>query len=170
VSARILFDHRFTATVRLDGSVGAERIRRDAAPGTPEETETAPAGTLTLTYTQETYTLTAYGSSVYSGGSGFGEATRQTTAGMRFTDRFARDWYWNLSGAYQISRGAFDTDTVDIRTINGMTGIQYRPWRWATVDLAANFSRQTSGGAFGEDLDNFSAHLGFTASHPYHLF
>lgn len=170
LSARILFDHRFTPTVRLDGSVGAQRIRRDADPGTPEETETAPAGTLTLTYIQETYTLAVYGSSVYSGGSGFGEATRQTTAGMRFTDRFARDWSWNLSGAYQISRSAFDTDTVDITTINGTTGIQYRPWRWATVDLAANFSRQTSTAAFGEDLNNYSAHLGFTATHPFRIF
>jgi outer membrane receptor for ferrienterochelin and colicin len=170
LSARIIFDHQFTPTVRLDGGVGAQRIRRDAAPGTPEETETAPAGTLTLTYRQETYTLTVYGSSVYSGGSGFGETTRQTTAGMRFTDRIARDWSWNLSGAYQINRSTFDSDTVDIRTINGTTGIQYRPWRWATVDLAANLSRQTSGAAFGEDLNNYSAHLGFTASYPFHLF
>jgi len=102
--------------------------------------------------------------------SGFGEATRQYTAGVRLTDRFARNWIWNLSGAYQISRSAFDTDAVDIRSINGSTGIQYKPWRWAIVDLTGNLHRQTSSGQFAEDLNNYSAYLGFTAAHPFHLF
>jgi hypothetical protein len=86
------------------------------------------------------------------------------------SNRFARDWTWNLSGAYQISESAFETDAVDIRTINGSTGVQYRPWRWATVDLTGNLQRQTSDAQFGEDLNNYSVYLGFTAANPFHLF
>jgi hypothetical protein len=89
---------------------------------------------------------------------------------MTVSDRFARDWTWNLSGAYQSSRSAFDTDAVDIRTINGSTGVQYRPWTWATLDLTGNLNRQTSSGQLGETLNNYSAHLGFTAAHPFNLF
>ena len=170
LSGHITFGYRFTPTVRLEGSVGAQHIRREGAQGTPEESETTPSGTLSLTYTQETVTVTLFGSGVYSGVSGFGEATRQYTAGVRLTDRFARNWIWNLSGAYQISRSAFDTDAVDIRSINGSTGIQYKPWRWAIVDLTGNLHRQTSSGQFAEDLNNYSAYLGFTAAHPFHLF
>ncbi len=170
LSGHITFGYRFTPTVRLDGGVGAQHIRREETQGTPEESETAPSGMFNLTYTRETVTATLFGSAVYSGGSGFGQATRQYTAGLGFSDRFARDWTWNLSGAYQVSRSAFDTDAEDIRSINGSTGFQYRPWRWATVELTGNIHRQTSSGQFGEDLNNYSAHLGFTAANPYILF
>ena len=170
LSVNILFGYQFTPTVHFDASVGAQHIRRKEAQGIPEESDTAPAGRLNLSYRQETFTATLFGSSAYSGEGGFGEATRQYTAGATVSNRFARDWTWNLSGAYQISESAFETDAVDIRTINGSTGVQYRPWRWATVDLTGNLQRQTSDAQFGEDLNIYSAYLGFTAAHPFHLF
>lgn len=170
LSGTILFGYQFSPVVRLDGSVGAQHIRRKEGEGIPEESDTTPAGSINLSYKQETFTVILYGSSAYSGGGGFGEATRQYTAGVTVANRFARDWTWNLSAAYQISESAFETDAVDIRTINGSTGVQYRPWRWATVDLTGNLQRQTSDAQFGEDLNNYSALLGFTAAHPFHLF
>jgi hypothetical protein len=170
LSGHITFGYQFSPTVTFDGGVGVQHIRREGAPGIPEESDTTPSATLNLTYRQETVRATLFGSSVYSGASGSGEATQQYTAGMTLSDRFAKDWTWNLSGAYQINRSAFETDAVDIRTINGSTGVQYRPWRWATVDLTGNLNRQTSSGQFGETLNNYSAQLGFTAAHPFHLF
>jgi hypothetical protein len=89
---------------------------------------------------------------------------------MRLSDRFARDWTWNLSGAYQVSRSVFSENAVNIHSINGATGFQYQLWRWATLDLTGNLNRQTSSGQFGETLNSYSAHLGFTAAHPFHLF
>jgi hypothetical protein len=166
----ITFGYQFTPTVHLDVSVGVQHIRRKEGEGIPEESDTTPAGTFNLSYRQETFTATLFGSSAYSGGSGSGEATEQYTAGIILSDRFARDWTWNLSGAYQISQSAFETDAVDIHTIYGSTGVQYRPWRWATVNLKGNLSRQTSDAQFGEDLNNYSAYLGFTAAHPFHIF
>jgi outer membrane protein assembly factor BamA len=170
LSGHITFGYQFSPTVTFNGGVGVQHIRRKGAPGIPEESDTTPSATLNLTYRQETVTATLFGSSVYSGASGFGEATRQHTAGMTLSDQFAKDWTWNLSGAYQVSRSAFETDAVDIRTINGSSGVQYRPWRWATVDLTGNLNRQTSNGQFGETLNNYSAQIGFTAAHPFHLF
>jgi len=170
LSGTILFGYQFSPAVHLDGSVGAQHIRRKEGEGIPEESDTTPAGSINLSYRQQTFTVILYGSSAYSGGGGFGEATRQYTAGVTVTNRFARDWTWNLSAAYQISESAFETDAVDIRTINGSTGVQYRPWRWATVDLTGSMQRQTSDAQFGEDLNNYSALLGFTAAHPFHLF
>jgi hypothetical protein len=170
VSGHITFSYQFSPTVTLDGSVGAQHIRRDGAQGIPEESKTAPTGAFDLKYKQETFTATLFGSAGYSGVTGFGEATRQYTAGMRILEKLARDWTWNLSGTYQISRSAFETETVDIRTIHGSTGFQYRPWRWATVDLTGNLNRQTSDGQLGETLNNYSAHLGFTAAYPIRLF
>jgi hypothetical protein len=170
LTGHITVVYLFSPAVTFDGGVGVQHIRRSGAQGIPAESATTPSGTLNLSYRQETFTATLFGSSVYSGGSGFGEATRQITAGMTVSDRFARDWTWNLSGAYQSSRSAFDTDAVDIRTINGSTGVQYRPWTWATLDLTGNLNRQTSSGQLGETLNNYSAHLGFTAAHPFNLF
>jgi len=170
LSVDTLIGYQFSPTVQLEGRVGMQHIRRKSAQGTPEESDTSPTGTLNLSYKQETFTATVFGSSVYSGGSGFGSATQQYTVGMRLSDRFARDWTWNLSGTYQASESAFETNAEDTRTINGSTGVQYRPWKWATVDLTGNLQRQTSDAQFGEDLDNYSAYLGFTAAYPYNLF
>jgi hypothetical protein len=170
VSGHITFGYQFSPTVTLDGGVGVQHIRRSGSQGIPEESDTTPSGTINLSYKQETFAATLFGSINYTGGSGFGEATRQYTAGMTVMDQFARDWTWNLSGAYQVSQSVFSENAVDIHSINGATGVQYRPWRWATVDLTGNLNRQTSSGQFGETLNNYSAHLGFTAAHSFNIF
>ena len=108
-------------------------------------------------YTSETFTANVFGSAVYSGGSGYGEATRQWTAGLAFSDQFAREWSWNLSGAYQVSRSVFVTDAVNLTTIYGTAGLSYKPWEWASLDLTGNLNRQTSDGQFGDTLNNYSA-------------
>ena len=170
MSGGVVFGYQFSPTVQIDGNFGIQHIKRNAAPGFPEESASTPAGRFQLLYKQETFTVALFGSGSYSGGSGYGSATRQYTAGMRLSDRFAMDWTWNLSGAYQVSRSVFSENTVDIHAINGSTGFQYHLLRWATLELSGNLHRQTSSGQFGEALDSYSALLGFTAAYPINLY
>jgi len=170
LSGRITFGYLFSPTVQLDGGFGVSHIRRNVAQGSPSESASTPSGTLNLSYKQKTFTATLFGSGVYSGGSGFGDATRQFTVGMRLLEKFARDWSWNLSGSYQVSRSVFVTDAVNIHAIHGTTGFLYRPWRWAVLHLTGDLNRQESSGQFGETLNNYTAYLGLSAAHSLNLY
>jgi hypothetical protein len=107
---------------------------------------------------------------VYSGGSGFGETTRQWTAGFALNDQFAREWSWSLSGTYQVSQSVFETDAVDINTIYGTAGLRYMPWEWGSLDLTGYVDRQTSDSQSGSDLKNYVATLGITIGKPYKIY
>jgi hypothetical protein len=170
VSGGILFGHQFSPAFRFDATLGVSQIRQEGAPGNPTRKESSPSGNFNIAYTRKPFTAGAFGSYVYSGGSGFGEATRQWTTGLVFTDQFTREWSWSLSGAYQVSRSAFDTDAVDIATVYGTAGLRYQPWQWGSLDLTGSLNRQTSDGQFGETLNNYSAILGFTIEKPYKIF
>jgi hypothetical protein len=145
-------------------------IRQSEAPGIPEQRTSAPSGLINFNYVSESFTAHVFGSAVYSGGSGFGQATRLYTAGLAFSDQFAREWYWNLSGAYQVSRSAFATDAVDLTTIYGTAGLSYKPWEWGSLDLTGYLNRQTSDGQFGSDFNTYAATLGFTIGKPYKVY
>ena len=170
LSGGILFGHQFSPVLRLDGAFGMSYIRQNEAPGIPEQRTSAPSGVVNVSYASESFTARVFGSAVYSGGSGFGEATRQYTAGLAFSDRFAREWSWNLSGAYQVSRSAFDTDAIDLTTIYGTAGLSYKPWEWGSLDLTGNLNRQTSDGQFGDTLNSYSALLGISIGKPYKVY
>ena len=170
LSGGILFRYQFTPVLRIGGVFGWSYIRQDEAPGIPEQRESSPSGLLNASYTSETFTASVFGSAVYSGGSGYGQATRQWTAGLAFHDQFAREWSWNLSGSYQVSKSVFVTDAVNISTIYGAAGLRYRPWEWGSLDLTGYADRQTSDSQFGSDLNNFVATLGITIGKPYKVF
>ena len=170
LSAGVLFGHQLSPAFRIEGVLGVSNIRQKEAPGIPSQKKTSPSGDLNVTYARETFTARLFGSYAYSGGSGFGEATRQLTTGLEFTNQFTREWSGNLSGAYQISRSAFATDTVDLSTIYGTAGLRYRILEWATADLTGNFSRQRSNGLVGETNNNQSALLGITIGKPYKIY
>jgi len=170
LSGGILFGYQFSPVLRLNGVFGMSYVRQNEAPGIPEQRTSAPSGIFNVSYTSETFTANVYGSAVYSGGSGFGEATRQYTAGLSFSDQFTREWSWNLSGTYQVSRSAFATDAVDLTTIYGTAGLRYKPWEWGSFDLTGNLNRQTSDGQFGDTLNNYSALLGISIEKPYKIY
>jgi hypothetical protein len=170
LSGGILFGYQFSEAFRVDGAFGMSYIRQKEAPGIPEQRTSAPSGLINFNYASESFTAHVFGSAVYSGGSGFGEATRQYTAGLAFSDRFTREWSWNLSGAYQVSRSAFDTDAVDLTTIYGTAGLSYKPWEWGSLDLTGNLNRQTSDGQVGDTLNNYSALLGISIGKPYKIY
>ena len=171
LSGGILFGYQFSPALRLDGAFGWSYIRQSEAAGIPEQTSSDPSGLINATYTSETFTARVYGSAVYSSsGSGFGQATRQWTAGLAFNGQFTREWRWNLSGVYQVSKSVFVTDAVNISTIYGAAGLRYRPWEWGRLDLTGYADRQTSDSQFGSDLNNFVATLGITIGKPYKVF
>jgi len=170
LSAGFLIGHRFSPSFRFDGNIGLSNIRQREAPGIPEQRKTSPTGDLNLTYASETFTAKVFGSYVYSGGSGFGVATRQWTTGLAFTEQFTREWSGSLSGAYQVSRSVFGTEAVDLSTILGTAGLRYQFLEWASVDLTGTFNRQRSNGQFGDTLNNHSALLGVTLAKPYKIF
>jgi len=170
LSVGILFDYQFSPVLRIDGAFGVSHASQGASPTLPASSESAPSGLFNLSYTSEVFTARVYGSAVYSGGSGYGETTRQWTAGLAFADRFARDWSWSLSGSYQVSRSVFVTDAININTMNGTAGLSYKPWQWSSFDLSGHMSRQTSDGQFGSASDTYSALLGVTIGKAYRIY
>jgi len=170
LSGGIRFEYKFSPVFGINGVFGWSYIRQKEGPGVPEEQTSAPSGLFNASYTSESFTARVFGSAVYSGGSGFGEATRQWTAGFGFNDQFAREWSWSLSGTYQVSRSVFETDAVDITTLYGAAGLRYKPWEWGSLDLTGYVDRQTSDSQFGNDLNNYVATLGITIGKPYRVF
>jgi hypothetical protein len=170
LSAGFLFGHQISPAFRFDGALGISQIRQKEVPGFPAQKESSPSGNFNIAYAHETFTARAFGSYVYSGGSGFGEATRQWTTGLAFTDQFTREWSGNLSGAYQVSKSVFNSNAVNLNTIYGTAGLQYKAWEWASLDLTGNLNRQTSDGQLGETSNNYSVLLGFTIGKPYNIF
>ena len=169
-SAGLLYGYQFSPALRLDATLGATHLRQESGPGTPGENKTSPSGQFNLVYASGTFNTNLYGSAVYNGGSGFGQATRQLTAGLIVTDQIAMDWSWNLSGAYQVSKSAFSSDAVNITTMYGAAGLRYQAWEWAGFDLSGNVNHQTSDGLVGTSLNSYSTVLGFTIGKPYNIF
>ena len=170
LSGGFLFGHQFSPAFRFDATLEISQIRQREAPGIPAQRKSSPSGIFNITYARETFTANAFGSSVYSGGSGFGEATRQWTTGLVFTDQFTREWSGNLSGAYQVSRSVFETDAVDLATMSGTAGLRYQLLEWASVDLTGTLNRQRSNGQFGDTLNNYSALLGISIEKLYKIY
>jgi hypothetical protein len=170
LSGGILFGYQFSPVLRIDGVFGLSHIRQSETPGIPEQRKSSPSGIFNLTYVSDTFTARAFGSYVYSGSSGYGEATRQKTTGLSFTDQFSREWSGNLSGVYQVSRSVFVTEAVDLSTIYGTAGLRYQPLEWVSLNLTGNLDRQTSDGQFGHTLNNYSALLGLTFGKPYKIY
>ena len=170
LSAGILFGYQFSPAFRIDGVFGMSHASQESSPTLPVSSESAPSGVFGISYASEGFTARAYGSAVYSGGSGYGSTTRQYTAGLAFTDQFAMEWSWNLSGTYQVSQSVFVADAVSSNTTTGTAGLSYRPLQWASLDLTGNLDRQTSDGQFGDTLTSYSAILGVTIGKSYKIF
>ena len=170
LSGGILFGYQFSTALRLDGTVGMSYIRQNEAPGIPEQRTSSPSGLFNASYTSETFTANVFGSAVYSGGSGYGEATRQWTAGLAVQRPVRQEWSWNLSGSYQVSRSVFATDAIDLKTIYGTAGLRYQalgvgqpgPHRQPEPAEVQRPVRDT--------LNNYSALLGISIGKPYKIF
>ncbi len=170
LSGSLTVGHQISPAFRFDGTLGISHIRQKEAQGAPAQQDTSPSGNFNITYTRVTFAARAFGSYVYSGSTGFGQATRQWTTGISLSDKLAREWGWNLSGTYQVSRSVFESGAVDLSAFYGSGSLLYQPLEWATLDLTGNMSRQRSSGQFGDTLNNYSAILGVTMGKPYKLY
>jgi len=170
LSGAFTVGHQISPAFRFDGTLGISHIRQKEAQGSPARQDTSPSGNFNINYTRATFAARAFGSYVYSGSTGFGQATRQWTTGISLSDRLTREWRWNLSGTYQVSRSVFVSEAVDLSAFYGSGSLLYQPLEWATLDLTGNMSRQRSSGQFGDTLNNYSAILGVTMGKPYKLY
>jgi hypothetical protein len=168
--AGIKYAFLFSPLVRINATLGGAHIRQESEPGKPARSKSTPSGLFRVSYISETFHANLYGSAVYSGGSGFGEATRLYTTGLALTDRLTRDVSWNLAGTYQISRSVFTQNDIKINTIHGTGGLRYQPWRLASLYLTGTLNRQESNGRFGSTINNYSTVLGFTVTNTYNIF
>jgi hypothetical protein len=170
LSFGLLFGRQFSPGLRVDGTLGVSSIRQMGSEGIPAQKKSTPTGTINASYSGETVKFNAFGSYAYTGGSGFGESTRQWTTGMVFTDQFTREVSGTVSGSYQGSRSVFSSGLVNLTTMIGTAGIRYRVREWASVDLSGSLTRQRSSGQSGETLNNHSGLLAIFLENPYKIF
>jgi hypothetical protein len=169
-SAGILFGHQYSQEFRFDGILGYSFTKQSATPGTPELKSSDPAGTLNASYKSGTFGARAGVSVGYSGGSGYGQITRQGTVYLGIGDVFARNWTWSLGGSYQISRSVFVSNAIDLSSAYGTAGTQYFPYDWMSFDLTGYINRQWSSGQLGSEMTGYSALLGVTLTKTYNVF
>lgn len=169
LSVGLTFDHQFTPSFSLEGVLGVSRVIQKAAPGTAEQDDYRPSGAIRAAYVSDTVRSVAFVSGLYTGGSGFGETTRQGTAGLSFSGPLSAAWSWRLNGTYQITTSVF-TDSIDLSSAYGTAGVAYRFFGWGSLELTGHVDRQWNNGQFGEDLTNYSALLGVTIGKSYNIF
>ncbi|MBE0568188.1 MAG: MtrB/PioB family outer membrane beta-barrel protein [Deltaproteobacteria bacterium] len=168
--AGIQFGYQFTPVLRFDGNVGGSQIRLEDSGGGEERKDTSPSGSFGLSYVTPDSVARFFGSAVYTGSSGYGEATRQWTVGLAFTNRLTIEWSWTFNGAYQKSESVFTEESVDIDSIYGRAGLQYRPLEWVMVDGYISLDRQESDGLFGHTINSYSAVLGLTIGKAVNIY
>lgn len=168
--AGVQFGYQFTQAFRLDASVGASQIRQDEEIGSAERKDTSPSGYFGFSYKTESTVSRFYGSVVYTGSSGYGEATQQYTAGVTHTSQLNREWSWVADAAYQKNESVFTEDSLDIDSINGKIGVRYRPLEWLSIDGHIGADWQDSSGTNGNTIESYSAVLSFTLGKSLNIY
>lgn len=166
----VRFGYQITQVFRFDASVGASQIRENAEAGQPERKDTTPSGSFSFTYRTEESVARFFGSAVYTGASGYGEASRQYTVGINFTNYLSREWAWLLNAYYQKNDSVFTEEAIDIDSINGRVGIRYMPLDWFAIDMHVGADWQDSNGVYGDTIESFSAVLGFTLGKSVNIY
>lgn len=156
------FNYQFTPLLRLETTAGVSQVRQKQAGTGEEDTETSPAGSFELSYRMEKSFVRFYGSSYYSGGSGYGETTRQITFGVSASKDLTREWRMELNGAYQNSKSVFPGGTLKIDSINGRGGVTYQALEWLAFDGMLSAEWQESGSPYDERMESYAVVLGFT--------
>jgi hypothetical protein len=165
ITAKYLISEYFT----FDASAGVDYLRETKLAG--KDTNTSPAGQVSLTYAWKDFRASLLGSYGLSGGGSFGVTTHRGNIQLTFTNQFAKGWWWDLSGSYQINRSLDTPRTEDINTWDGNAGLRYQAAEWASFHLSGNMTRQSARNSVqGADLDRSSVLLGLDLSKDYKLF
>lgn len=153
----------------LGARVGADLLKESTTAG--EDTVRSPSGELSLNYDWKGFKAMILGTYGLAGGGSFGVTTHRGTIQLSLTDQFAQNWWWDLSGSYQINRSLDTPRTEDISTWYGNAGLRYQAAEWASFRLAGNILRQRARNSIeGSDLDRGSVVLGLDLSKAYKLF
>lgn len=168
--AGVRFMYDFTPVLQFDMSMGASMIRRTQEANNEDREETSPSGSFGLTYLAPATTAKLYGSIVYTGNTGYGEATRQYTAGLSVTNQLSTLWSWGLNGVYQNNESVFTEDSVLIDSVMGRARVSYRPLEWLMIEGHLSTEWQDAGGQRGDSITSHEAVLSFTIGKPVNLY
>ena len=102
-----------------------------------------------------------------AGAGSFGLTTKRGSASLDLFHELARDWAWDVSGAWQSNRSTDEAVSEDIITARGSAGLRYTATPWAMLRLGGTAARQWSQGPSGSDLERFSVMLGLTLTNTY---
>jgi len=129
-----------------------------------------PTGSIRLQYDRDAFRATLFGATMYSGGSGYGSATRDYRVGVLLSQKFTETVNGTLSGYYQTSQSVYKKDDMDIDTMRVGATLNYQPWRIASVYLQCAAESQKSHGNFGSTIDSYSAILGISILNLYNIY
>ena len=165
ITAKYIISEYYT----FDATAGVDYLRETTLTG--KDTNSSPSGQFSLTYARKDFRASLIGSYGLTGGGSFGVTTHRGNIQFTLTDQFAKGWWGDLTGSYQINQSLDTPRTEDIRTWNGNVGLRYQAAEWASFRLSGNMNRQRARNSIvGADLDRSSVLLGLDLSKDYKLF
>jgi hypothetical protein len=154
----------------VDARAGATHAKETSTTGVPETTNTSPYGALSLGYSERDFRVVLSGTFEQAGGGNLGVTTRRETVSLSVSDQFARRWWANLSGTYQVNRPLESNVSGDLTSAAGSAGVRHKPLEWMDVHLTGSGFRQSGNGTLGSDLTRYSAFLGITVANTYNIY
>jgi hypothetical protein len=160
--------HKYSPSFTLDARLGVAFAHQSASSIAQAQNTQAPAGTITLGYTDNTFHANLNGNVGYSGLTGIGQIARLWTVGLDIGDQYTQRWSWSLAGIYQKSFTVFQESETSANGVVGSAGIHYAPWEWGSFDLTGSATRSWSTGL--SPIVDYSAVLGVTVGKTYTAF
>lgn len=163
--------YRLTEQYTVDARAGATYLRESTGAGDQTSHTWTPNGRLSLTYASADSRATLSGSHELAGAGSTGTTTRRTSARISLTDRFALNWWWDLSGSYQTNRSTDSSVTENVATADGTAGIRFQAAEWVSFRLSGSTLRQWARDSrVGGDVARSSVLLGVSLSNTYSIF
>ena len=160
--------YQFTQFLQLFLDAGASHVVRDSESGSSSN-KTGPMGMIRLQYDDNTFKATLFGTTTYSGGSGYWGITQEHRVGALISQQFSTTVSGSLSGYYQLSKSA-QGSAVDIDTTNASATLAYRPWEIVSVYIRGIAENQKSHGVFGSTIENYTVVLGISLSTVHNIY
>jgi len=162
--------YQFTQFLQFFMDAGVSHVVRDSESGSGSgSNKTGPMGMIRLQYDDNTFKATLFGTTTYSGGSGYWGITQEYRVGALISQQFSTSISGSLSGYYQLSKSA-QGNAVDIDTTNASATLAYRPWEIVSVYIRGIAENQKSHGVFGSTIENYTVVLGISLSKIHNIY